>query len=517
MLIVSIKALIVVLAVSVATLAFYRKAFVDLLGKKRFTRFAIAWIAAACCAFLLTQYWLFFVLFAVLLTVLAMGESNKAALFTLLVAALPAYGLAVPGFFGINRFIDTNPQLVLILALLVPLMLMAKHIKPISKLTGGADKFVFAWIVLQLILSARAPTFTHMLRVAVESILAIAPIYYVLSRSPKTIQDIRAMTAAFVLAIIILCATTIPETTLNWHFYTTAATNWVGDIYFSYKLRDGALRATASSINPIVWGFMAMCGLGLALATLNDRLSALHKYTGFGVLAIGLAASLSRGPWIGAAAMFFFFVAFGERKFQRLAQLGAVGAMGAAAAAATPFGQRILGLLPFIGDSAGDTIDYRQLLLDASISVISENPVFGSQDFLSHPRLQALRQGEGIIDIVNSYVGVALESGLIGLAIYLGIFLSVVLALRRAMKSARTHSTQIELYARAYLATLLGAMITLFTTSTVEQMPYIIWMLLAGGVAIVRVERHAREAPHLEPAIDVAMVENEGSPKFDWK
>ena len=40
--------------------------------------------------------------------------------------------------------------------------------------------------------------------------------------------------------------------------------------------------------------------------------------------------------------------------------------------------------------------------------------------------METMRQGEGIIDIVNSYLQVALETGLVGLGFFLLIFISIV-------------------------------------------------------------------------------------------
>lgn len=510
-----LKALFVVFAASAATLIFFYRPYSKLVGEKRYIAWAIAWLATLTTVFLAPQYWLFAALFAIVIVAFSLNEPNKPAIFMLLVVAAPAVGLSIPGFLGINRFIQTTPQSFLIVFLLLPSLFVARRMKTNEPTGRTADFFFLCWMLLQVALAMRAPTFTHILRVSIESLLAFAPIYYALSRTPKSLEDLRALTAAFVLAVIILSIVTIPETFMTWHFYTTAAEKWVDGIDFAYKLRSGALRATASSSNPIVWGFIAMCGLGLALAVLNERLSPLIKLAGFSALSVGVITSLSRGPWIGAAVMVLIFIATGRRKAGHLMLYATGAGIAASVAALTPYGQRIIDLLPFVGGNASDTISYRQQLLERSLAVFAERPVFGAQDYLEHPELQALRQGEGIIDIVNSYLQVALQSGLVGLAIYLGVFMSTLAGVRKAMRSAQRYDAEMALYCRAYFATLVGVMLTLFTTSTVQHMSYIVWALIGGGVALARIERNRREQP--AENIDAPQPIENTSPQFDWK
>lgn len=513
---VEFKALIVVFTVSVAVLFFFYSPFSKIVGSKRYNSWAIAWLAVVSAVFLVPTYWLFMGVTAMLVAAFTMREPIKPAIFALLFAATPAYGLHMPGFLGINRFIETTPQTVLIAIVLVPALFTAKHMRRTAKVGNAADLFFALWLALQIVLAVRAPTFTHMLRLIVESFLAMAPLYYLFSRSPKSLNDMRIVAAATVLPMLILCATNIPETVMTWHYFTSVATLWVGDLPMAYKIREGALRATGSSTNPIAWGFLAMAAFGVALAFFNDRFPAFYKYVGFGLLGAGLILSLSRGPWIGAGLIVFFFVLTGPKAMGRLAQLGALGAVGTLIAAATPYGQGVISLLPIIGDSAGDTITYRQRLLDAAQAVIAENPVFGSQYYIDHPRLQAMRQGEGIIDIVNSYVQVTLQSGFVGLFIYLGLFLSVLAGLRNAIKSANAYDPRVALYCRAYLATLIGVMVTIFTTSIVEHMSYVIWSLLGGGVALARLEYAGRSESNTPGEVTTPAAPT-AAKQFDWK
>jgi O-antigen ligase len=90
--------------------------------------------------------------------------------------------------------------------------------------------------------------------------------------------------------------------------------------------------------------------------------------------------------------------------------------------ALTPLGDKIVNLLPFIGGSTQDSsVIYRNQLLDRAVQVIQENPFLGDQNALL--RMQDLRQGEGIIDVINTYVDVLLSNGFVGLSLFLGFIL----------------------------------------------------------------------------------------------
>ena len=70
--------------------------------------------------------------------------------------------------------------------------------------------------------------------------------------------------------------------------------------------------------------------------------------------------------------------------------------------------------IPFFGQSTDDaSVDYRQRLAERSWELIQLHPFFG--DPLVLTKMEDLRQGEGIIDLVNTYAGITLFYGSIGL------------------------------------------------------------------------------------------------------
>jgi hypothetical protein len=95
----------------------------------------------------------------------------------------------------------------------------------------------------------------------------------------------------------------------------------------------------------------------------------------------------------------------------------------------TPYGERIVDNLPFIGTVDSENVTYRQQLAAMALSLITENPFFGTPFVLTY--LESLRQGQGIIDLINAYATVAMYYGLVGLALFLGPFL---IAMRGALR-----------------------------------------------------------------------------------
>src|SRR5258707_3117917 len=102
----------------------------------------------------------------------------------------------------------------------------------------------------------------------------------------------------------------------------------------------------------------------------------------------------------------------------------------------TPAGVVLVDYLPFVGTVEAQNVAYRERLFEISLDVVLDHPFFGDWDFLQLPVMQQLRQGQGIIDIVNTYLGVALASGLLGLALFCGFFLAVLAGLFAAMRRA---------------------------------------------------------------------------------
>jgi len=249
-----------------------------------------------------------------------------------------------------------------------------------------------------------------------------------------------------------------------------------------YMFREGSLRATVSTGHSIVLGYVMVVGLGIQLALRSWFPSGASWWAITLLLGAGLLASVSRGPWVGAAAMIAFSVAMAPKASTNLARLSFATVILGAIAMATPFGSKIIAVLPFIGTTDSESVIYRQQLLQVSWNVLMLNPMLGSPSFLDNAAMEQLRTGEGIIDIVNSYLGVALGSGFVGLGLFVGAFATSAIRLRSGLLRVRREEGYDDIMGRALLGALIGALVTIYTVSSINVIPVIYWCL-AGACA----------------------------------
>jgi O-antigen ligase len=100
--------------------------------------------------------------------------------------------------------------------------------------------------------------------------------------------------------------------------------------------------------------------------------------------------------------------------------------------------------------------------------------------------MQEMVQGQGIIDIVNTYIAVALGSGVVGLSLFCGFFLSAAVGVLRAMRGVPDTKSDAYLLGRVLIATLIGILVMIFTVSSVTIIPTIYWAMAGLCVGYVR-------------------------------
>jgi O-antigen ligase len=136
---------------------------------------------------------------------------------------------------------------------------------------------------------------------------------------------------------------------------------------------------------------------------------------------------------MGAITIYFTFNAIGPRAFRRISKALASAAFVIAVISVSPLGEQLIKVLPFMGGTLDSgSVTYRQALVARSWELIQENPFFGDKFVLD--KMEDLRQGVGLIDLVNTYAEVALFNGLIGLSLFLGF---ILLGLAKAYRSGR--------------------------------------------------------------------------------
>lgn len=502
--IVTLKALFVVAVLSAGAFVYARMAFGDIVPPETLARWRNLYLAVTAIAFLVPNYWLMLFAMAVAALALGAGEKLKPAIYLLLLFAVPAASMTVPGFGGINNFLDLSPFNILALIILFPLVLRPNEVKGSGR-GRFTDAFFIGYVLLLIALAFRDATFTHGIRRATAFILTAFAQYFIFSRIRWTVDSIRLATAALVIPLIALSGVAAAEVALGWHFYAHAVGNWDVSATLRYVERSGFLRAYGSVIGPIAFGLFLAVGLALAPALFTSARNKRFAFLSVPAIATGLLATFSRGPWIGGALAVGAYVATTRRAFANLFRLSVAGVVGLLALAVTPFGDSIIEILPFIGDGESNTIDYRQDLFKIGWQVAMQTPWFGSEGYMESAAMQELVQGQGIIDIVNAYLRIVLDSGLVGLSLYLGAVGFALLAAFQAIGAARGLNSELESYCQAYFAALLGVTIILATTSSIAQIKEVTWVLCGICVGLARsvaLEHRERAATPVAAAAD---------------
>ena len=142
--------------------------------------------------------------------------------------------------------------------------------------------------------------------------------------------------------------------------------------------------------------------------------------------------------------------------------------------------QSLYNILPYIGKHEEQrNVVYREMLLENSLIVIKRHPWFGSVDWAETPEMKELRTGQNIIDVVNTYIRIGLESGFAGMALFIGFFLTVCWKNFRSMRSIKSVDPELYLIGRCLFATLIAMLFIIFTVSSISIIPLIYWSFAA--------------------------------------
>jgi O-antigen ligase len=249
----------------------------------------------------------------------------------------------------------------------------------------------------------------------------------------------------------------------------------------AYLFRGGHLRAQVSAGHAIALGYLMAIALGFWFY-LRSRVPSTPLTKSIAIwLCAGLLAAYSRGPWVVAVVIFFAYLALGPNGPARLFKTSLISALLAGLVLISPVGGRVIANLPFIGTIDEENVTYRQQLAAMSWKLIQKNPFFGDLFFAEH--LESLRQGQGIIDLMNGYAAIGLAYGLVGLSLLLGFFLVGMWKAYRVVRMSAGSDADISLLGVSLIACMLGTLIMMAVGgfgSSVEKMFYILAGVAAG-------------------------------------
>ena len=493
---VNIKALIFVVALAVPAFYVGRQLAASVIAPREFAVWRNVWFAVTVAAFLSGSFLVFAAIETMICLYARAARAATPALFLILLLAVPLVNVPIVGFGLFNYLFDIDNGLLLTIVLLVPIMFATGG--P-GRRNGGVysmpDHLIIGYVLLLIVLESQRSEVTQVLRFATLTTLDVLIPYFAFSRMVTSVADLRRVLLAFIIAMLPLSLIAIFETAKSWLLYGSILQDWGYNWLTRYLLRAGALRANASAGGSIVLGFIIMTAIGCMLALWQSIGSRRYSGIALAIFGAGLLATLSRGPWVGTMALVFVYLATGPNAVVGLARFVLAGAMVLLPLLLlTPLGAALLDLLPFIGSVEAENVTYRQQLFDNAILIIERYPWFGSRDFRSTPEMQEMLQGQHIVDIVNTYLEVALRSGLVGLGLFLGFFATILIGLWRVHKFKVVREIGLGVCIRASMATLVAMMVTIGTVSFIDYIPYVCWSFAGLCVALIRIVYQERAA-----------------------
>jgi hypothetical protein len=463
----NVKALIVVLAIAATVFRFAKPIALRFMSGEDFSRRRLIWLVLTIACFLSPNFWLYVLVAVPLLIWANRRESNPVALYLLILHVVPPVGVIIP-ILGNNGLFPLDNYRVLALCLLLPAAI--RHRKNRDKGAAGGwgamDVLLLSFIALEVALYI-PPDFPHhpvipdsptnFLRRLILCPLDVYLLYFTVSRTCDSRHKMLDAAATLCLACGLLAAIAIFENLRGWLLYTDLASHWANDPALGfYLVREGSVRAQVSAGHSIALGNMLAVGFGVWLYLKSHVRSGLYRVGVTLLLCGGLYATSSRGAWLGAAVVYFIFLAAGPRAVSRLATGALLALAMAGLILLSPIGDRMLQMLPGTGKPADF---YRYRLAERGWQVVMAHPFFGDQ--YPWPELEDLRQGEGIIDIVNTYLGVALNYGLIGLSVFLSfILLGMALVYVRSRRLAQS-DPDLALFGASLIACIGGILVML--------------------------------------------------------
>lgn len=514
-----VKALIVVLVLTAPVWVLAKRLFASQSQPGEFARRRNLWLFLTITGMLSPSIWLYLLLAAPAILWTGRRESNPAALYILLCFVIPNVSVPLPSII-VNELFSANNQRLLAFTLVLPALLRARRQRYTRLATSqeparrfdSMDALLAAYIFLTIVLFIPYESVTHTLRRTTLAIIDIGFLFLLWSRLTSKREVMRDCMGTWVVSGMLMSVVAVFEMQRSWLLYAPIAERWGAPNDFAFLLRAGLLRAQVSTGHSLTLGIWLATAWALFLyiqTTWNKRSAKL--FVGF-VLLAGLGASMARGAWV--ASIFATLVFFLLNPRGLTTAIKAIGAMSIVFGLflLSPLGERFLQLLPFVGTVDSANVEYRQRLFDRSIELIQESPWFGDPFVML--QMESLRQGQGIIDLVNGYLVIALFHGLVGLALFVGFLLVALRRGRYAWRAfRRAGDADATLLGAALLAAMLGTMLFI-ATAGVDPMTYMLAGLLSAYGWRVRHTRGTsvagmtREAGPIEAPTDRRRVDS---------
>lgn len=320
---------------------------------------------------------------------------------------------------------------------------------------------------------------------------------------------------AFLIALAgvgaMLAAVMTYEALVHWPLYSGAYQHFNVHLQgIVVKFRAGSMRAYGPLDEATNAGFAMVLTLAASLACGIHFKRGIFRYAVPAVILVGILAPQSRSAMIGAGIVLLGY-AFYRKGPSALAKVAVV---------VSPFAFFFV-IRKYVGNDtlsdAQGTADYRRLLFTRGMQEFWKNPIGGETMDRVTAQMEDLRQGEGIIDFVNSYLYFALAAGVIGLAAFCITMYWPIIRLYAQKTRFNSHAETGAFAGFCFVSMVSASVMVAFTS--IPARPMIITLAIAGAALGLNIPRrvtsHSGKSPQRrdegdQPALP-AFAKNKGS------
>jgi hypothetical protein len=422
---------------------------------------------------------------------------DAACRFIMLVFLLPPMVWQVS--IGPMYLFDIDEVTTLSLALVLKCLFTAdRKVPPLRGLTVE-DAFVALFFVIFWLGAGRFPSVLIVVRGGLVNGLFLLLPYIALRLSIRSSEEFMRVAACFAAAAVMLGIFALYEGFHGWSLF--AIWRDITDLESNTVLmrRGDALRAPATMGGPLMLGIVLLMGVA---ATLYSRPYVRRPWmlaVWAGIMALGMLMTQSRGN-VALLPVVILIFCMVRRKWGYAAIVGLGGpAALALLLAVAPLSPRIAAFLNIDADttslqSGQDTdYDYRQVLLRRGLEEAAKHRLTGTSLKQAVEQLADITQGEGIVDLVNTYLTLYLVSGLVGIVPFLLLLVTVASKLMRPTSGPR-NSPLNDTRALA-ITTFVTIVVQLSFMSVIDRIPVCLMFPLAAARLVGIGRRRLRPAP----------------------
>lgn len=460
---------------------------VNFTGNAEIKQWRNYWLLITTLCFFTTNIWLYVACIIMIMIYANRSTIDPLPLFFAICCASPLYFFTIPGFGVINYLISLSYMTILVLLLLMP---QSRNQKKQAISNYPYLKAVIAYVVIVAILDSRGTTFTHSLRTMVTVFLTTLLPFTLLSRSLNDTETFKKCLFTLALCLTPLALFGCFESIKYWKLYSSSFVNLLGEKEaLDYGLRGDTLRASTLFASPIVLGYMMIIGMGL-LFFVQKYTNQKNLFRFIFVLFLGaLYFTKARGPWLGLVVLVIFFIWSGQNRLGNFSKFAAGSTLGLIVLSMTSFGEKLISMLPFMstGEShEASTIDYRIRLIEQAQILFQKNPILGLANYRETPEMEVMRQGQGIIDVVNSYIDIGLSYGIVGLGLFIFIFFGLFFTVLKKLRSLPPEQEDLVNIGRSLYAIMGAILFIIFTVSSINYIPIFYWIFAGLCSAYIR-------------------------------